>query len=285
MTDDLEPIAVAYSTEADAVARLAAAPVNLPGETPDHNVVALPPEWTIEDIDHEALAQEPSRHRGTTTTRDAVSFIEAVSRRRIPEGVDPSVYVDVPNLEMTAVLNDDQGSATGWRDYVVQLGLQRTPEWKHWLDHDRENLDQEAFARHIEDGLDELRNPSGADVLEIAQRFHASGITTFKSGIRLQSGMVQFLYEEDVNATAGELQIPQELELAVAPFYGAAKYAVTAYFRYRLQRDKLTLGYSLIRPRDMERAAFEEVLMQVKEALQGVPFINGSPAAPPRPLA
>lgn len=269
-------------TEADAVAEIAAQPVKMEG--PIQNLVALPPGWDLRHEDNEVFAEYPARHRGTITTRDAVSFIEAVNRRRFPEGGDPAVYVDVPNLGMTAVLNDDQGSGTGWRDYVVQLGLERTPEWRHWLKNDRANLDQEAFARHIEDGLDELRIPSGAEVLEIAQRFHAAGVTSFKSGIRLSSGMVQFLYEEDVNATAGELQIPQELELAVAPFYGAAKYAVTAYFRYRLQRDKLTLGYSLIRPRDMERAAFDEVQTQVKEALTGVPFINGSPAAPPGPL-
>lgn len=281
MTDD-------QRTEADAVAEIAAQPVWHEFQGTYRDAVALPPEWYIQHVDTEATAVYPSRHRGTTITRDADSFIEMVTRRRIPEGVDPAVYVSIPDLAMVALLNDDQGSMPGWRDYLVRLDLERTPEWQHWLAHDRKDLTQEGFARHIEDGLAELRNPSGADVLEIAQTFHAEGTTTFKSGIRLQSGMVQFLYEEDPAVSAGrsgDLQVPQELVLAVSPFYGAARYEVSAYFRYRLLRDKLTLGYSLIRPRDMERAAFDEVLTKAKDALEGVPFVNGSPPEPPGPLA
>lgn len=274
------------TTEAEAIAALAQGPARYQDGTVVTTV--YPPEWAIRTDSLERTLPEPVRHRGTTIARDADSFIESIVRRRIPEATDPVVYVSVPDLAMAAVLNDDQGSATGWRDYVVDLILERTPEWRHWLEHDRKDLTQEAFARHIEDGLNELRNPTGADVLEIAQTFHASGTTTFKSGIRLQSGMVQFMYEEDPAVSAGrsgELQVPQELELAVAPFYGAARYEVSAYLRYHLQRDKLTLGYSLIRPKDMERAAFDEVLTAVKAGLEGVSFINGEPPAPPGDFA
>lgn len=121
---------------------------------------------------------------------------------------------------------------------------------------------QEGFAEHIEGGLEEIVTPDAADMLEIAQSFHAVSAATFRSQKRLASGEQQFQYDEELTATAGKtgnLTVPTTILLAVAPFIGEERYKLTARLRFRLSGGKLTLGYILDRPDAVVRDALEGV--------------------------
>jgi len=232
---------------------------------------ALPPGWRLDfhDVEHRSL--EPLRPRGTAYVHDAGAFLEALDRRRLHfDGAsDPVVYADEATNSLTAILNDDAGDAAGWRDYRIELLLRTTPEWAHWRGVDGQLLAQVAFAEHIENGLAELQEPEPATMLEIAQTFHATTSAVFKSGTRLASGMNQFRYEEEDSpsaGTSGTIEIPTRLTLVVAPFYGSARYEVGAFFRYRLSRAGLVLGYKLDRPHEVERAAFGDIRREVENA-------------------
>ena len=274
-------------TETEAAARLAAAPVTL--EEDFRRTTALPPGWTLNERDLEADDMQPRRSRGEIVVGDAASFARAVEQRQLVAGgqsvggLAPSMtlYANESTQTLVAILNDDDGSLAGWRDYRVRLQLIHTPEWVHWMNGDGAQMGQEAFAEHVENGLTELLEPEAAEMLEIAQRFHATTAAQFKSARRLSSGEQQFAYEETVNADAGTIEIPQRLKIAVAPFYGSARYEIGAWFRWRLPtRDRVTMGYKLDRPNDVIRAAFVDQVNVAREALGGTEVING-PAPQP----
>lgn len=272
-------------TDTDAIAELAtgaADPVVVEGfDQTDRSprYIALPPGWVSDVHDPERTAATPRRPVGTVQVHDAASFAAAVTLRQSDDpGTVPVVYADEENLALVAVLNDDQAGIAGWRDHRVELALRKTVEWQHWRNGDDRLLEQEAFAEFIEAGLGEIVSPSAADMLDLAQTFQASTSGRFKAGNRLATGVRQFVYEEEVDASAGTggtLGIPETIELAVRPFYGSDRYRVDARFRYRLRSGELTLGYKLDRPHEVERSAFTAVRDGVAEALTGIEVIAG----------
>lgn len=285
-------------TEADAVAEVAAGPIMFGlGETHvdeavrmddgDLYGVALPPGWTYKTQRHDGPGDlaAPRRAHGTIAVYDAASFVAAVNQR-LGADVEPIVYADEDRLTLVAVLNDDDGNdGAGWRDYRVELALRSTPEWLHWTGADGRMMGQEAFAEHVEDGLNELRNPTPAAMLDIAQTLHANVNTRVRSGRRLADGRVQLAYEEEVDATAGtggDLAIPELIELAVKPFVGGPAYELVARFRYRLPRGggDLAMGYKLNRPHEVKRAAYIELRDAVVADLAAATLIAG-PAPEP----
>lgn len=253
--------------------------------------VALREGWEREDLDLEKYWPAPDRARGTTTVLDAEGFVAAIERRRLdqPRGADqqpaPVVYFDITKSAMVAVLNDDTGPITGWRDYRVALTVQRTPEWEHWTKH-QGLMAQQAFAEVLEQGELEIADPPAATMLDIAQTIQATVSARMKSANRLSDGRMQFVLEEEIDGKAGatgQLDIPGEFRILVRPFFGSDPFTVRCRFRWRrpTATTPLQLGYVLDRVADVEREAFETVVARVRSELDDVTFVAGTPAATP----
>lgn len=160
------------------------------------------------------------------------------------------------------------------------LVFRHTPAWKRWAAYDGRLLGQSDFAEHIEASLPDVRVPSGADLLELAQSFQANTSVRFESSRDLGSGERQLVYREQVEAgagRAGNITIPKQFELGLAPYEGSGLYQVSARLRYRITEGRLHLGYVLDRPEDVLRAAFDDVLRQVQEQTERVALL-GTPA-------
>lgn len=248
---------------------------------PARVVDVLPPGWTLHHVDTDYLrrdAERPVRDWGTTNVDSADDLVLAVNQR----ATGPvALYAMERELGIVAVLNDSHGSDAGHGDYRVAAQLRRTPEWQAWLDGQGMH-DQVEFAEFIEDHLLDIVSPSAADMLELAQTFHAHTSARFSTTQRLQSGRVALNYEEDQEVSAGGdrlIEIPTEFEIAVRPFYGTDRVKVSARLRYRAVRGTLTLGWQLNRPDEVERVIFAEQAARAGSALSVEP-INGRPPAP-----
>lgn len=224
-------------------------------------------------LDLEKYLDAPNRFRGTTALHDPDSFIKLVTEH---ENQASHVYASLPATEFIAVFNDANGKeiieGPGWCDHRASLKLAHTPEWKHWTAHDGALLSQVQFAEHIEDGLLEIVEPEAAEMLELAQTFHAKTGVDFKSSTILDSGERQFKYEETTTASAGrkgDITVPKEFVLALLPFEGSPEpFKVTARLRHRLSPEGLKLGYRLTRPHDVIRAAFDDVAKKISEGVE-----------------
>lgn len=251
--------------------------------------VVVPDGARQETLDLERFQDEPDRKRGTVTVADAPSFIAYFERHAKAEqdsdsGSQPFLYADLKHARVTAVFNDDTGGVPGWRDHRVVLVLETTPEWRRWAEHDGALLPQAAFAELVEDGLADIVDPPAADMLELAQKFQARTKVTFQSGYRTASGQRQLEYVETTTASAGEsgkLTIPEQFTIGVAPWEGADAYKIQCRLRYRIENGNLRLGYALLRPHEILRAAFTDVVNELMEAT-GATAVRGVPAEPPR---
>lgn len=226
--------------------------------------VVTPHTATGEILDLEKYGEYPRRARGNVVLHTQASFAKVVNEFK---SSSTHLYANVDEFTLSAVFNDHSndidGLMPGFADHRAAMKLRHTDEWKHWANLDNTMVDQVEFAEHIEDGLDEIREPDAAYVLELAQNFHATTGTTVRAAHRLDSGEIQVAYDQSINATAGrerQLKVPNEIELGIMPFEGTQPYKVKARLRYRLRDGHLSLGYKLIRPKDVLLDAFSDTV-------------------------
>ncbi|MCR1785352.1 YfdQ family protein [Nocardioides carbamazepini] len=233
------------------------------------------------------LADHPPRKRGTVKVHDADAFIRYIAKH----GLDATeVWANQSARQLIGVINAHAASDTsldegiaGHGDHRVELELISSPEWNTWLGLDTKYLNQVAFAEHLEDHAIDVIPALGADaatMLEIAQSFHASSTGAFGRTERLDNGSINLLWEETVQARAGqsgEITIPSNFTIAIPPFVGAELVEITARFRYRIREGNLALSYALLNADLIQRTAFLEMVDAVTDAIEPPVFL-GRPA-------
>lgn len=217
----------------------------------------------------------PDRAQGTVTVQTVDDFARYIGRH--DDIGRTTIWVDMESHLIVGVLDDHGQGTPGWGDHRARLQLKPTDEWKHWTTKDGVPMEQEAFAEHIEDGLKEIVEPSGAIMLEVAQSMQGHTKAEWKQAKRLHDGSVQFVYNEDATATAGgggELEIPERFKLGIAPFLGEEAYGVNARLRYRISGGKLSIGYKLDRPGDVVRDAIDHIADRLGQTFSERVFIG-----------
>jgi uncharacterized protein YfdQ (DUF2303 family) len=264
------------------VTRAAAWPQDLNPEIPQSLVVPAGASLEIPDVEH--FLPQPRRRRGTYRPATVDAFVD-YTRRLANETT--TVWVHPTSGRIVAVIDDHTPTEAAWREHTVELALQETPEWRYWLGADGRMMSQEEFAEHVEGGLEEIVNPDAAVMLEVAQTFHASTSAQFRSSTRLASGEQRLQYDEEVKAAAGgsgDLTVPTELVLAIAPFVGEDPYRVTARLRFRLRAGTLTLGYRLDRPEAVQRDALSKIADRLGEQFTNT-YLGEPPTSSSSPFA
>lgn len=245
------------------------------------------PEGAIAEIHNlERYRSQPSRKRGNVELHDAASLGKYVNEHDDKSG-STALYADVYERRIVAVINghapaaDGADGEPGWGDHCGRLQLRPTPEWLAWANLDGKLVDQVRFAEHIEDRLDDIRTPSGADVLELAKTFEAKVGVEFESAIVLESGQRQLTYKETIAAragAAGQITIPKEITLGIKPFEGSDAYAIRARLRYRINAGALTIGIQLVKAEDVLRDAVNDTVATI-ESDTGLVAFSGTPAS------
>lgn len=229
------------------------------------------------DLTGDAWSDTPARKKGITRVRDAASFA-ALWAKHADETSE--AYADADGPTVTAVLNADGPAAADWGDHCVRLELRETEAWKQWAALDGKLVGQEQFAEFIEDHLPEILTPAAAEMLEIAQSISGTVKAEFASGTRLATGQRQLSYVETVTAKAGQkgtLTIPEVFTVGLLPFEGlTAGYQITARLRYRIEGDRLRIGYKLDRPADSKAQAFADIVAAIAGQIS-TPILNGTP--------
>lgn len=207
----------------------------------------------------------PVRKNGDIHVFDAESFNRIISENM--DAGNACVYVDRDPLSpaIVAVLNGHGVTGPGWGDFRVHIDFRPTPQWKTWMSIHDKFLSQVDFAEFIEENVEDILDPPGADMLEIASFLEATKETTFKSGIRLSDGSVQLQNMESVDASvgAGQKKVPEIFHLNIAPLLGSANYDVPVRFRYRVVNGKLMLGIKVQRVEDLMERVLTDVVSKI----------------------
>lgn len=240
----------------------------------------------------EKMLGTPARVRATVACETPEGFVEYVKRYRT---VDTAIFLRREQGDLTAVIDYhraealvdrsasrptvepgqevildgvDQARAAEHRAFVKAT---ETPEWKRWKAINKQAMSQGDLARFLEDNLQDVAEPSGATLYEIARKFQVKKDVAFQSSVNLTSGEVQLRYHEDIAAggsSAGEITVPEKFVLGIAPYYGNQLFKVEVRFRYRLQDGgKLVVWIDIVRLEDLLLQAFDEIVKAIKAAI------------------
>ena len=252
-------------------------------------------------VDLAQYDEAPPRQSGFYLVSDVASFIKLLAEQR--SGLPIKIYVHrvASAPVVVAVLNDNRGGnaaiqspmpisdqapakigwteeGAGWRDHRVTLALMSTPQWQTWTGMDGKMQHQIAFGEFIEENIIDIVDPPGATMLEIATYLESKRDVSFRSGVRLNNGAVQFEHTENVEAKvgAGQIAVPEAFTIGIPVFVGVAPYSIVCRFRWRNDGGKLTLGYRLQRVTDTVKAVVDEIVNAIVLP-DGAMILEGQP--------
>lgn len=161
----------------------------------------------------------------------------------------------------------------------ANCGMPLDPDWVEWRRADRSLMGQAEFADFIDDHVENFVTPDGATMLEIAQTLRVNNNVAFSNKVSLTNNAVNLAYTEEIEGkagAAGDMQIPEEFEIALPVFKGHGLWKVKARLRYRVSRGNLEIGFKLRRPdRVFDKAVDEDVIAKLEDA--GIPTFMGRP--------
>lgn len=234
----------------------------------------LPEDTTMVSL--ETYLRSPTRiHRALIVTT-LESFNRYFNEFKDAVKGNSRIYVDGETVCVVGIMDDHHGFQDGqpdlpsWCDHRVVYKCPYSRQWEAWMGMDRRKVGQVEFAEWLEDRLQDVQEPSGADLLSLALDLQVHRKVVYGSATRLASGEHSFSYSED-NQT-GTVEIPASIQLGIPVFQDGTNYAITARFRYRLTEGKLVLWFELVEPQRYVEDAFNEVVEAVKEATSQEPL-------------
>jgi len=237
---------------------------------------------TVTAHDTEPYLEHPRRAKGTQELATEIAFAAYLELHGIEHMT--AVYADQDELRLTAVLNEhqagDDGREAGWRDWQASLQLEHGRAWDAWTAINEKSLTQAAFIDLLEDRIDDVLDPPSTTLLEIMSNFSANKTLTFRSAQALSNGAVQLMYDEKIDGggAAGDMQVPERIELALDPIKGDDPVRVKARLRWRITDDgKLVIVVKLDRLDDVLELAWGTVVDRVTPAVAPFPVLEGKP--------
>jgi uncharacterized protein YfdQ (DUF2303 family) len=208
------------------------------------------------------------------TLASLIAYVESF------KGNDTAIFAHPVTGTVEAIIDyhATKGKAA-WREHRAIYGPKHSVEWERWKSQDDKWQDQRAFAEFIENNVQDIIKPAGAQMLEMASTLEAKITAEFKSGVRLDNGTSKLTFNTDTATKAGEkgdLIIPDKFELALKPFLGGAAFPVIARFRYKIDAGTLKLKYQLVNPHLVIESAVEHMIQLVATGTGIKPF-HGTP--------
>lgn len=157
------------------------------------------------------------------------------------------------------------------------LELVLAEEWTAWTENDGKMLGQLAYARFLEENLDDIRNPDGATVLELVRTLQVTKNYTFKGSVRTDSNHEDIAYQEVTASGAGRdgsMPVPVYVDLLLPVFLGGTAHGIRAFIRHQ-QDGKLTIGHKLKGAAKVKQDAFMAIAEGVRSRVN-CPMVMGA---------
>ena len=247
-------------------------------------VAVVPEGYELKTLEALLSREKPTRMRGVHKILDADSFIRFVTPYVAQEGAAVDLYYHIePSPVFTAVLNAARPGTTSHEDHQAIYNAPMSKEWQAWSEADGTRMDQVKFAQFIERNLMDIHVPTGAEMLEVATSFQAKKGVNFASGTKLANGQTQLVYEETIQAKAGEkgtLNVPDEITIVIPVFEGSTVGdKLTAKFRYHIDGGRLFMWFELVRPHKVLELATNDLLAKIEEGTKLVGYKGAAPSA------
>lgn len=212
--------------------------INLPqGELP---AIAVSERVKLHSLGH--LLPAPLRPKGNVnllTLQDLHAYIGNAAGH-----YHPVVYADRETLTFTGIINHHHANTPGWMDYRAIVKLKKSRQLNIWQGKNAQKMSQEAFALFLEEHLEDIREPHGAEVLTFAETLEATRTEVFKSSIVTATGEQRLTFNSERNGEQSS-QLITKITLGIPLFEGGEAFALEVKISHRVTEGKLTFWYDI----------------------------------------
>lgn len=221
---------------------------------------------------HGLAAHEPPRKKAVATFVEAQSFVGYVNAFADEHS---RVFCDVAERKFFAILDyHDPETADGLGrrgEHRAAFELKLTPAIEAWLALAAKPVPQAMFAEFLEDRYQDIEEPEGAAVLELAKTLEMKNDVAFASTQRRSDGGYDLNYKETVQAKAGQsgtMEVPARILLAVQVFQGGGVIRLPVRLRFRLSGSSLFFALTFLGMEDLLRDEVENVRGMIGGAIE-----------------
>ena len=253
----------------DGVALLAQ-PVSLPGH---ETFVITPDKFKPQSL--EGLLLMPRRVKHEAFFTHAESFCDYVERFKTAATIITSGPCMGTLGKLVAVL-DFHGKPPGdpgWCQHTATVIVKLSRRFQTWVDSNKKMFTQAGFAEWLEERMQDVVTPPGAEMIEMVQWLEATSAASFKQVVNLTNGRTAFNFADPLTlkTQGNEVEWPRVMGLSLPMVEGEDDSGLDIQLRYRLESDKLKLFYRIPNLEQRLDDAWKDVEADVKHRL-GLPF-------------
>ncbi|GAT35600.1 hypothetical protein TSACC_3671 [Terrimicrobium sacchariphilum] len=222
-----------------------------------------PASGELKNLEH--LLEAPKRLPQKREVATLEAFNEYVKRFK---SADSSIYVTANSTGyvITAELDHRSETKLAWHDHRVSFNVTHSEPLRKWIDSNSRQLAQARFAEFLEERSREIKEPSAAEILELAQELHVTRNLSVKSIVRgsRASNTLSFNQEQSLKGGKAGVDLPNSFTVELEPFKRhRERTQIKAFLRPRIDEDKPVFTYEL----QLVEEAIEEALNVILGAI------------------
>ena len=270
----------------------------------------LPPVLVAQDqlniVSLERFASRPLRpeiHIALHTARDLHAYVIAQTVRNstdngalCPNPDQPVIFADRDTMTIKAFLDyHHAGNDARWLNHTAKVAFKNSHQFDRWKKVNGQQMTQEQFALFLDEVINDITAPSGAEVLSFAENLEATSTQVFKAAVKLASGETNYTFTD---ARDGDIStaIIDRFTIGIPIWQGGEKVAIEARLFHRIvdNKDKdgapngtksLRFWFTLRHLDEIIDTLFAEEVYFLRTAFENVaPIYSGTPPTKPETL-
>jgi uncharacterized protein YfdQ (DUF2303 family) len=205
-------------------------------------------------------------HQGVTV-QALDSLVEYVNSFKTPNTM---LFADIMANSITALIDyhskDQKAQNVAHR---VTMALPFSEEWKLWTSIDGKMVGQLEFARFLEENHPDIAQPNAAELIEMARDLHAARNIKFSKVVRTDSDNENFTAEDATTlgsrSTGNSVELPRQFTVRIPVYFGEEAIDISAFLRWKVGDEGMTLGIKLWRPEHVRQAMFKQIVVGAAE--------------------
>lgn len=185
---------------------------------------------------------------------------------------DSRSFFDRRSGRFETVIDFADASRPTHEQHRIEYTPELDPEFVDWAQIDGSPRSQSDFADFIEDHLDAIVDPPGADLLDLILEIRGHKSVTFRSAQRRQDGNVGLAFDETQGVTGGkgELVIPPTITIETPIHKKEDAVRLEAFLRYRItDAGQLMLTVKIKKVNTVVPDSLDRIAERIKPGIPG----------------
>lgn len=213
-----------------------------------------------------------------------------------PSALRPVIFADRDSMTIKAYLDYHHADDPRWLNHTAKVAFKNSHQFDRWKKVNNQQMNQEQFALFLDEVINDIAIPTGAEVLSFAENLEATSTQVFKAAVKLASGETNYTFTD---ARDGDVStaIIDRFTIGIPIWQSGEKVAIEARLFHRIvdNKDKdgapngtksLRFWFTLRHLDEIIDTLFAEEVAFLREAFENVaPIYSGTAPDAPKTIA